>query len=261
MPTYALLGATGATGSAVLRCLLEEPPADLTLNIFVRNKTKLLKAFPELESTKQPQISIVEGTPSDQDALQRALTDAAVIFQCIATNESKPGVSVAYDTATSLIDTLKALHSSQKDAYHPPMILQVRAAPLNPTFAAQEPWLMSSFIHFALYHTYADTDRACKLLASTHDEIPELLDYAFVDTQAVFDAEGTTRTGHELTLIGPLTQSISYADVGAGFCEIAERREEFKGNGVGVKATGKVRATPGSNMYYLAVGIKGRLFG
>ncbi|KAK0335338.1 hypothetical protein LTR02_002984 [Friedmanniomyces endolithicus] len=223
MPTYALLGATGSTGSAVLRYLLEVLPTDLTLNIFVRNEDKLLKAFPGLLSTKLPTIKIVQGNPSDQEALLRALENAAVIFQCIATNASKPGVSVAYDTVCSVTDALDVLQSGQKEKYRTPFIVQVRAAPLNPTFAAQEPWLMSTFIHFALYHTYADTDRACKYLASMHDKTPALLDYAFVDTFAVFDAEGTTRTGHELTLTGPLPHAISYADVGAGFCEIAER--------------------------------------
>ncbi|KAK3633513.1 hypothetical protein LTR56_015766 [Elasticomyces elasticus] len=259
MPTYALLGATGSTGSAVLRYLLEVPPTDLNLNIFVRNKSKLLKAFPNLEDTKQPIVTIIEGTPNDQPSLQQALEDAAVIFQCIATNQSTPGVSVAHDTVTALIGALRGLHIS--DSYRTPMVLQVRAAPLNPTFAAQQPWLMSTIIHFALHHTYADTDKACKLLASTHDETPELLDYAFVDTQAVFDAGGTIRTGYELTLTGPVSPSISYADTGAAFCEIAERREEFKGKGVGVSATGKVRATPQANMGFIATGIKGRLFG
>ncbi|KAK0984087.1 hypothetical protein LTR91_001479 [Friedmanniomyces endolithicus] len=246
MPTYALLGATGSTGSAVLRYLLEIPPLDLTLNIFVRNEDKLLKAFPDLLSTKQPCIKIVKGVPSDQDALLKALENATVIFQCIATNESKPGVSVAYDTVYAVTGALDVLHNDQEEKYRTPFVVQVRAAPLNPMFAAQEPWLMSTFIHFALYHTYADTDRACKHLASMHDKTPALLDYAFVDTFAVFDGEGTTRTGHELTLIGPLPNAISYADVGAGFCEIAERREEFKGKGVGVRPTGKVKATPGN---------------
>ncbi|KAK0327900.1 hypothetical protein LTR82_001418 [Friedmanniomyces endolithicus] len=245
MPTYALLGATGSTGSAVLRYLLEIPPLDLTLNIFVRNEDKLLKAFPDLLSTKQPCIKIVKGVPSDQDALLKALENATVIFQCIATNESKPGVSVAYDTVYAVTGALDVLHNDQEEKYRTPFVVQVRAAPLNPMFAAQEPWLMSTFIHFALYHTYADTDRACKHLASMHDKTPALLDYAFVDTFAVFDGEGTTRTGHELTLTGPLPNAISYADVGAGFCEIAERREEFKGKGVGVRPTGKVKATPG----------------
>ncbi|TKA36474.1 hypothetical protein B0A54_13475 [Friedmanniomyces endolithicus] len=246
MPTYALLGATGSTGSAVLRYLLEIPPLDLTLNIFVRNEDKLLKAFPDLLSTKQPCIKIVKGVPSDQDALLKALENATVIFQCIATNESKPGVSVAYDTVYAVTGALDVLHNDQEEKYRTPFVVQVRAAPLNPMFAAQEPWLMSTFIHFALYHTYADTDRACKHLASMHDKTPALLDYAFVDTFAVFDGEGTTRTGHELTLTGPLPNAISYADVGAGFCEIAERREEFKGKGVGVRPTGKVKATPGN---------------
>ena len=49
MPTYTLLGATGSTGSAILRCLLSQPPRDLTLKVLVRTKSKLLTLFPGLE--------------------------------------------------------------------------------------------------------------------------------------------------------------------------------------------------------------------
>ncbi len=104
MPTYALLGATGSTGSAILRCLLSQPPKHLTLNIFVRSRSKLRKAFPDLESTTAFKANIIEGIPSDTTATQECLKDVNVVMACIGSNYSTPGISLIYDTATAIID-------------------------------------------------------------------------------------------------------------------------------------------------------------
>ncbi|RJE16607.1 hypothetical protein PHISCL_11056, partial [Aspergillus sclerotialis] len=70
MPTYALLGATGATGSSVLRHLLQTQLADLDIDVLVRSKSKLLQAFPCLESTAgNPHVNIVQGNCTDDKAL------------------------------------------------------------------------------------------------------------------------------------------------------------------------------------------------
>ncbi|KAK5126068.1 hypothetical protein LTR85_011423 [Meristemomyces frigidus] len=261
MPTYALLGATGATGSAVLRFLLEQPPKDLTLKILVRNKAKLDKAFPGLENSDAFPVSVIEGTPSDAGALQRSLKGASVVFMCIATNESKRGTSVAYDTTAAITNALQILRKDQGASYTKPTILQLRTASLNDTFVAHYSWLQYNAVWFCLYYCYADLDRAAKLLQATAAETPELLDYIFVDPPALHDADGTTRTGHELVTDREGTSSVNYADLGAAFCEIAEKRDRFKGRGVGVSATGKVNETWGVLLGYLSGGAKARIFG
>jgi uncharacterized protein YbjT (DUF2867 family) len=86
MPVYALLGATGSTGSAILRCLIVQLPREHNLNVLVRDKSKLLKWFPDIESTTAFEINIVEGRPSDGTALQECLRDVDVIMACIAAN-------------------------------------------------------------------------------------------------------------------------------------------------------------------------------
>jgi len=55
--------------------------------------------------------------------------------------------------------------------------------------------------------------------------------------------------------------ALSYADLGAAFCEVAERRDEFVGKAVGVTATGPVNHTVGTLVGYMAVGVKGRIWG
>lgn len=45
MPIYAILGATGGTGSAIPGCLLYSQIPELRINILARSKSKLFQAF------------------------------------------------------------------------------------------------------------------------------------------------------------------------------------------------------------------------
>jgi hypothetical protein len=259
MPTYALLGATGSAGSAVLRCLLSEPPKHLKLNILVRSKSKLLKAFPKLEETSSLRIRIVEGTSTDTAALEPCLENAAVLFMCVGQNESKRGSTLSYDTAAAIIDTLKNLRKLQGSEYRTPTTLQLRTASLNPALARQVPWLVHKIVSSCLHYNYADIKRACNLYESAAEE--SLLDYIFVDPPTIHDADGTTRTGYKLILTEKQETALSYTDLGAALCEIAERAAEFRNQAVGVTATSKVKATWGVLAGYLVGGARNRIMG
>ena len=113
MPKHALLGATGATGSAVLRCYLDTAPKTVKLNIFIRPKAKLLKTFPDLESTSSIQISITEAPLTDIKAHTSCLRGADVVHMCIATNDAKPGNSVSQDGAHAITAALKDLKAEE----------------------------------------------------------------------------------------------------------------------------------------------------
>ena len=52
-----------------------------------------------------------------------------------------------------------------------------------------------------------------------------------------------------------------YADLGAAFCEVAERRAEFREQAVLVSSVGKVTETWGILAGYLSRGAKGRVWG
>jgi hypothetical protein len=72
------------------------------------------------------------------------------------------------------------------------------------------------------------------------------------------------RTGHRLFIAGDtgtVSAGVNYADLGAAFLEIAQRKEEFAGMGVGVSATGAVREQWGVLLGYQMTGLKGRLWG
>ncbi|MCJ1435053.1 hypothetical protein MMC27_004423 [Xylographa pallens] len=261
MATYALLGATGGTGSAILRYLLEAPPPRLQLQIFVRSKSKLLKAFPNLESKPPFRVAITEGTPDDPAALQTCLRGASVVFMCIATNQCTPGLSICYDTTSAIIGALKALRQEQAASYAAPTILQLRSVNSNPTLAPKGSAIGHAVIRYCLHYVYADLERGCDLLAQTAADDPALLDYVFVDPPGLHDVDGTTRTGHELLVTELPKMNLSYADLGAAFCEVAERRKEFKGMGVAVSATGPVTLTSSTLVGYVLTGLRSRWLG
>lgn len=87
------------------------------------------------------------------------------------------------------------------------------------------------------------------------------MDYIFIDPPSIHDADGTTPTGYKLVLNEKQDPALSYAHLGAAFCEVAERRVEFGGKAVGVTATGTVNQTMGTLFGYMATGVKGRIWG
>lgn len=70
MPTYAILGGTGATGSALINLLGREP--DTKLHVYARSSPKLLKAHPMLSEPGSPHNTFT-GDFSDVALLKNAL--------------------------------------------------------------------------------------------------------------------------------------------------------------------------------------------
>lgn len=261
MPTHALLGATGATGSAVLRCYLDSPPKELTLNIFIRSKSKLLKAFPDLECTSSIHINIIEAPLTDTKALQSCLRGSDIIHMCIATNDAKPGNSVSQDGAKAITEALLELKAQLQTSYVKPTVIIIRAAPLNTELESHMPRLVKRWLWFVLYHIYSDLEKASKIYENA---TPGLLEYVFVDAPALFDADGPERTGHRLILdgdTGEASAGVNYADLGAAFMEIVDRKDECAGKSVGVSATGTVREEWSTLLWYQLEGLKGRVWG
>ena len=257
MLTYALLGATGATGSAALRYLLAEPLQGLNVHILVRSENKLLRAFPELEKITEPSIRIFEGSSTDTAALEPCLRDANVVFMCVGQNESRKGSVLCYDSAASTVETLKTLRKLQGSAYNIPTVVLLRSASLNPVLAQQVPKFVHRAVSFCLHYNYADIKRACEVWQAAAGD--GILYYVFVDPPTIHDAHGRERTGYKLISSEKQTIALSYADLGAALCEIGMRAAEFRNDAVGVTATGRVRKTWGVLASFLASGAKNRV--
>lgn len=171
-------------------------------------------------------------------------------------------MTLIYDTTKAITSILQEHKRAQGPAYETPAIIQLRSASLNPK--AAQPWIAKNGAWFCFYHIYKDLDRACKLYESSAEETPGLLSYIFVDPPSIHDADGTQATGYKLFTDGFKEKqegAMMYADLGEAFCEIAERKEEFAGQGVFVSATGAVNVTWGPLMGYMAQGAKTRICG
>lgn len=276
MPTYALLGATGSTGSAIIRALLASPPPDLRLNTLVRSKQKLLDIFPDLQETSAFSVRIFEGstTPSSHgdgdksnESMDQCLEGVNVIFNCVGSNIPSAGTSLITDTVDSVIAALERHREKHGANYKPPTVIQLRSSSMNPD--SPLPWIATTMSWFFFRYIYLDLGRACDRLvaASSGDEggKSKLLDPIFIDPPAIHDAEGTMPTGFELftgTSEGLKQEpAISYADLSAAFVGVASRREEFLGEEVIVSATGKVNLTWPPLMGYMASGLRSRIWG
>lgn len=116
MLTHALLAATGATGSAVLRSIISDLHPDLQLNVFVRSKERLRSAFPDLESNNT-NVDVTSVELSDQEALMACFGNADIIYNCIATNASTRGVNVTRSAASAILTSLHHLRDEEEGNY------------------------------------------------------------------------------------------------------------------------------------------------
>lgn len=260
MPTYALLGATGSTGSAILRCLLAEPPKDLSLKILIRSQEKLSQMFGDLKSAPFP-IKIIEGQANDPDAVRQCIEDANIIFNCIGTNNVAPGQSIVQDSGKSIIEALKNWRKKHSAAYQTPVVLLLRTTGLNDVLSSNKSWVSVNIGRWALHDSYSDLQKAHDLFADAATETPGLLQNITVDPPTIHDPDGKERTGYKLSVDEPPTASLNYADLGAAFCEIAKRKDEFVGQAVGVSATGKVNENWLEVLGYALTAMKRRVVG
>lgn len=253
MPTYALIGATGATGSSVLRCLLQTASESdpFSINILVRSRPKLLGMFPGLER-RSPTVRIFQDESTNPEPLDAVLHNASVLFMCVGQNGSPMGTSLVQDSVIAVVDALRRQRRHRHRHRHPCTVIQLRSASLNPALAVQVPRFVHRLVSFCLFAGYTDLRRACEVLHEA--SLAGLLQYVLVDPPTLHDADGRTPTGHELIIAEPQTICLSYADLGVALCEIADRAYEFQGQAVGVTATGPVRQSWGVLLGYLAQG-------
>jgi len=257
MPIHAVLGGTGGTGSAILRCLLSSQIPDLHINVLVRSKSKLLKAIPQLESTSPTLVTIFEAPISNTDAFQACLNGASTIYVCIATNMASRTNEIACTTAAPLLAALNHFRKEQGSEYQPPVVLFNRSMALNPDVQFMPSALVKRFTVWVMYGIFDDLLKARAMYAEA--EMDGLLTCITVDPPAIMEPNGTEATGYELVVRGKAAPMLYYADFGRAMVEIGQRREEFAGKSVGVSATGKVRPEVLVNLLRLLQGLRMRL--
>ena len=237
MPTYAILGATGQTGSSILDNLLQSsskhPESKIQINAFVRSKQKLLSMHPALAS--HPNTSIYEGQLTDIALLASCIRNTRAVFLCIAARDNVPHCTIAQDQTRAV---LSALEHNENDPEHsqksntnasapPPKLIVLSSASLEPHLIADLPAPFLAVMHTAASWMYADLR-----LAETHlrTHAPSNVELIFIKPGGlVHDAP----VGHRLSTTQQQT-FLSFADLGAGMVEAADAPAgtwaEAKGN-------------------------------
>lgn len=213
--TYAVLGATGNCGTALIQVLLKEPNAHI--RAFVRNKGKLIRLIPELADNKN--VEIIEGSIHDGETITAAIHEAQVVFLCVSTNDNVPGCRMGQDTATSVIRALEGLKNGEetKQNFRAPKLVQLSSNTLDDQLSQHTPWLIRQILLRSASHVYKDLELAETFLRAQQDWL-----------QTVFIKPGglsvDVQRGHALSLVEEKSP-LSYLDLAAGMIEAADEPE------------------------------------
>ena len=227
MPTYAILGATGKTGNALLELLIENPKNKI--NAYVRSRSKLLSQFPHLDENKS--VQIFPGALNDTPLIASCIKDVDVIFAVLGENENTPGIRIAQDAAHAIVAGLSHLGCTN-GAPKVPRVIFLSSASLNPRMYVNDPPGLHRFVSTAMSNAYADLALAERFL-----KLHELwLKVTFIQPGALAEDE---RKGHVLSLDRKdAPPFVTYADLAAGMIEVAEGGGY---EGVGVSVVSKSR--------------------
>ncbi|KAI9633747.1 uncharacterized protein MKK02DRAFT_28520 [Dioszegia hungarica] len=237
MPTYAILGATGQTGSEIVKALL---PTSNHLNLYCRSRARLEAKFPSISSS--PSVTLFIGDLSDTSLLSSCLSNADVILSTVAQNQNEPGCSVAQRAALAVIQALEPLRKAGKDI---PSLVFLASGSVDPRNPARDQ-LGFRFIHWVLHHVYDDLEAAIKLL----QQAPWVPLIIACPGGIVHDQV------HEVELSGDINEAsplLSYADLARGMIQMAQSKGNWEGKYVAMKVNKgkKIQGNPLALLRYL----------
>lgn len=229
MPTYAVLGATGSTGSELVKVLLQRP--DITLHLYARSEDKLRTMFPKLSSS--PQAKTFIGAVTDHKTMSSCLRGVDSIFCTVAQNANQPGCSVSITVAKTIVAALESLRKEvDASGYKIPQLCYLSSGELSPVYRAQMPWLLEKVVRNGSYFVYKDLEVALAYIAHEAPWLPV--------TRACPGAivQGPAQ-GVDINLKEG-SASVTYADLATAMVMMVEK-EGFRGHDVFVRMTGPER--------------------
>lgn len=232
MPTYAILGATGATGQSLLSHLLSPSSSSSSkthIKAYVRSRSRLEKLSPALCTHEN--LQIFEGALSDIPLLANCIANTSAVFAVLGSNVSSPGVRIAQDSAQSVVAALCHLRA-RDPGVKLPRVLFLSSASLNPRIKKDMPRFASKILKVSLSHAYKDL-RLAEDYLRLHTT---WLNVVFIQPGGLTE---DVAKGYRLS-VDETHGFISYQDLAAGMVEVAERDGAgFDWMGVAVVPTGE----------------------
>ena len=250
MLTYAILGATGSTGSSILR-YLHGRSDKVNINIYARSASKVGSLHPYVETAEN--VKTFVGDLSSINLLKDCLRNVNVIFSTVAQNSNEPGCSIAQRTAHSIVSALGALLKEEGLNFKCPILVFLSSACLNPHFVEATPRMVTWVIERGNYYVYGDLRKAIRYLKG-QPWIP------LITAEPPILVKDIAR-GYELSQ-DEVTTFISYDDLARGMVQMAEEDsgQKWFGKGVGIKGTGNVKKDFWTPFKYQVTGLIGYFF-
>ncbi|KAL9111228.1 MAG: hypothetical protein Q9227_004306 [Pyrenula ochraceoflavens] len=241
--TYAVLGSTGNTGTALIQNLLQRPSTQI--RAYCRNKAKLLRFLPEIHSgNNSARVDIVEGSIQDTALLAKCVQGCRAVFLVVSTNNNVPGCRLSQDTAASVIRALETLRQSavqqqqqqqdstindeeKKREVKMPKLVLLSSATIDPHLSRHTPRFLHKILLLSASNVYADLRVAESLLRAQSAWLTTI----YIKPGAL---SLDKQRGHVLSL-DKEESPLSYLDLAAAMIEAADDGEgRWDGRNVGV---------------------------
>lgn len=235
MTTYAVLGATGNCGQALMQLLLQTEGAKI--KAYCRNQDKLFRLVPEAKG--HPRVEVFTGSIVDVDLLAKAMHGATSVFLTATTNDNIPGCHISQDLAHTVIKSLEQIKTSSPSPPPVPKLILLSSATLDPWISRKQPFV-NSIIRKSAWHVYKDLELAEAFLREHEDWV-----------SCIYIKPGglsvDVQRGHRLTLDDE-ESFVSYLDIAAGMIESADApKGTWDNKNVGiVNAGGKAKFPAGT---------------
>ncbi|KKA17949.1 StcQ [Rasamsonia emersonii CBS 393.64] len=241
MATYAVLGATGNCGTALIDNLLRTEGA--RVNAYCRNKSKLIQKVPQVDGNKR--VQVYEGSIYDIDLLAECVRDTRAIFHVVTTNDNVPGCRVGLDTAKSIISALEKLKANSQPGMKLPKIVLLSSGTIDDHLSRHMPWWFRPILRTAASHVYNDLRQTEVFLRAQQDWVSTI----FIKPGGL---SVDVQRGHQLNLDHD-ESFVSYLDLAAGMIEAADDQEsrfDMKNVSV-VNKNGSAKFPPGTPLCIL----------
>lgn len=203
---YAVFGATGKSGTALIQVLLASSP-DNIIHAYCRNATKLTNVF--TEAVKSKRVIIFEGNIHDVNLFTECVRGCGVAFLSVTMNDNIPHVHVAEDTARTMIAALQRVRADGQPAM--PKLVVLSSASLEPSMCQNLSRVFHWVVTHANSHVYEDLRRAERLLRAEGDWVSSI----FIKPGGLSVDEAR---GHKLNLYEQET-FVSYKDLAGAMIE------------------------------------------
>ncbi|KAF2424445.1 oxidreductase B/ cytochrome P450 monooxygenase [Tothia fuscella] len=220
MPSYAVLGATGNTGTAILEILRQR--SENKIHAFVRSASKLKAQQPQLYQSGQ--LQIFEGQLSNTEALAKCLENTRAAFMCIAAVANLPYCTLSQDAAKAVIIAMEQLRSKNQWL---PRLIQLNSSSTDEKLSASLPKIAHTILYRGSWWIYEDLRASESMLRS----LSSWLDVTFIMPGGLIQ---DAQKGHKLSTEKQQT-FLGWLDLAAGMVEVADEESDvWRGKNVSV---------------------------